>query len=254
MANRSRLRPPLWLLQEAYELGRWMHLTYAGGSTADCPPFVAPGADDGTEAETKAQAGADRSSWLGWPPRKQQMRQLLAELEAARSRETVAQATAAELEAAHEQGQHAADTLAFNEATTRRRLIDSRLVSAGWDVGADGASTESVGQEFDVDHQPTPTGKGKADYVLWGDNGKPLAVIEAKRTAIDAEAGRTQARCYADGLETGHRPAPRHLLHQRLRHLDLERRPGRAAPEALRLLLPGQPRIPASSSAPTRNR
>ena len=74
-------------------------------------------------------------------------------------------------------------------------------MAAGWKVGPDGASNESVGQEHEVDHQPTATGKGKADYVLWGDNGKPLAVIEAKKTAIDAEAGRTQAKCYADGLE-----------------------------------------------------
>ena len=60
----------LWLLQEAYELGRWMHLTYAGGSMADCPPFVAPGADRRHRGRAEAQAGANRSSWHGWPPRK----------------------------------------------------------------------------------------------------------------------------------------------------------------------------------------
>ena len=73
-----------------------------------------------------------------------------------------------------------ADALAFDEETTRRRLIDSLLVAAGWNVGANGASTEQVGQEVEVDHQPTPSGKGKVDYVLWGDNGKPLGVIEAR--------------------------------------------------------------------------
>src|SRR5439155_20118554 len=118
------------------------------------------------------------------------------ELEAARAKQAVAEATEAELQAVHEQAQRAADTLAFNEAMTRRRLIDSQLVSAGWDVGANGASTESVSQELDVDHQPTATGRRKADYVLWGANGKPLAVVEAKKTAIDADAGRTQAKCY----------------------------------------------------------
>ena len=136
------------------------------------------------------------------------MQRLLAELEAARSKAQVAEATVSELQAAQEQGQQVADALAFNEETTRRRLIDSLLVAAGWNVGANGASTEQVGQEFEVDHQPTPSGKGKADYVLWGDNGKPLGVIEAKKTAVDAEAGRTQAKCYADGLEkmNGQRP------------------------------------------------
>ena len=48
---------------------------------------------------------------------------------------------------------------------------------------------KSVGQEHEVEHQPTPTGRGRADYVLWGANGKPLAVIEAKRTSINAELG-----------------------------------------------------------------
>jgi len=96
-----------------------------------------------------------------------------------------------------------------DEEMTRRRLIDRLLVSAGWKVGANGTSTEQVGQEIEVLHQPTPSGKGKADYVLWGDNGKPLGVVEGKKTAVDSEAGRTQAKCYADGLEKmfGQRPA-----------------------------------------------
>ena len=52
-------------------------------------------------------------------------------------------------------------------------------------------------------------GLGYADYVLWDDNGNPLAVIEAKRTSVDAELGRQQAKLYADGLQTthSHRPA-----------------------------------------------
>jgi type I restriction enzyme R subunit len=197
----------LWLLQEAYELGRWIHLTYAGGSTADCPPFVPPGPTDGTEAERKLKR--EKTVILAHvAAQDEQMKRLLAELEAARAQQAVAESTEAELQAVHEQAQRAADTLAFNEAMTRRRLIDSQLVSAGWDVGANGASTESVSQELDVDHQPTATGRGRADYVLWGANGKPLAVVEAKKTAIDTDAGRTQAKCYADGLEqaTGRRP------------------------------------------------
>ena len=62
-------------------------------------------------------------------------------------------------------------------------------MAAGWNVGANGASTEQVGQEVEVEHQPTASGKGKADYVLWGDNGKPLGVIEAKKTAVDRRGG-----------------------------------------------------------------
>jgi type I restriction enzyme, R subunit len=44
-------------------------------------------------------------------------------------------------------------------------------------------------------------GKGFVDYVLWGDDGKPLALVEAKRTTRDAKVGQQQAKLYADCLE-----------------------------------------------------
>jgi len=197
----------LWMLQEAFELGTWMHLNYGGGAKADLPVFAPPGASDDTEAERKLKR--ERTAILARVAAQDaEMKRLLAELEASRSHQSVAQATDEELQAARQQGQQVADTLAFDEAKTRRHLIDSLLVAAGWDVGAEGSSTEAVGQEVEVLHQPTPIGKGKADYVLWGSNGKPLAVVEGKKTAVNAGAGRTQAKCYADGLEkmTGQRP------------------------------------------------
>ncbi len=83
------------------------------------------------------------------------------------------------------------------------------LLTAGWDVDPDGGSTAQVGQEIAVDGQPTDTGKGCVDYVLWEDEtGKPLAVIEAKKTAKNAEEGRTQAKLYADALEKKHGQRP----------------------------------------------
>lgn len=82
------------------------------------------------------------------------------------------------------------------------------LADASWDVGPDKASTEEVRKEVQVHHQPTDSGFGYADYVLFDDNGLPLAVIEAKRTSVDVEAGRTQARLYADGLENAHGRRP----------------------------------------------
>ena len=96
-----------------------------------------------------------------------------------------------------------ADVLAFDEATTRTRLIDSLLASVGWNVAAGEASTAEVGKEVEVRHQPTESGIGYADYVLWDDNGNPLAVIEAKKTSVDPERGRQQAKLYADGFEKG---------------------------------------------------
>ena len=94
----------------------------------------------------------------------------------------------------------------ISEETTRKTYIDLLLKEAGWDNLRDGRE-----KEFELKGMPVstnPTGIGYADYVLWGDNGKPLAVIEAKRTMADARKGKHQAELYADCLEkmTGQRP------------------------------------------------
>jgi len=96
------------------------------------------------------------------------------------------------------QSQAVANSLQWNEEKTRLLLIDSLLVQAGWDV-----SDESlVGQEVEVDFPANPSGKGYVDYVLWDDNGQPLAVVEAKRSGNESlQAGREQARLYADAFE-----------------------------------------------------
>lgn len=97
-----------------------------------------------------------------------------------------------------QQSQKVADSLQWNEARTRALLIDAMLVQAGWDV----SDPEQVGQEVEVDFPGNATGKGRADYVLWGDNGQPLAVVEAKKSGnVSLQAGREQARMYADGFE-----------------------------------------------------
>ncbi len=91
-----------------------------------------------------------------------------------------------------------ADSLQWNEAKTRDLLIDALLLQAGWDV----KNLESVGREVKVDFPNNPTGKGYVDYVLWGDNGQPLAVVEAKKSGnTNLQAGREQARLYTDALE-----------------------------------------------------
>ena len=90
----------------------------------------------------------------------------------------------------------------FDEAQTRDAYIDLLLAEAGWQLY--GAET----REFPIEGMPNSQGVGYADYVLWGDDGKPLAVIEAKRTKRDPRAGQQQAKLYADGLEQkfGQRP------------------------------------------------
>lgn len=79
-----------------------------------------------------------------------------------------------------DRNQQVADILSLDEAETRRHLIDSRLIAAGWDVAPDAANTEQVSQEHPVKEQPTISGNGFADYVLWDDSHKPIAVVEAK--------------------------------------------------------------------------
>ena len=72
----------------------------------------------------------------------------------------------------------------------------------------DGRSISREDREFPVTGMPNNTGEGFVDYVLWGDDGKPLGLVEAKRTRRDARVGQQQAKLYADCLEKqfGQRP------------------------------------------------
>ena len=83
----------------------------------------------------------------------------------------------------------------ISEAETRKRYIDLVIENEGWTIG------EDCIPEVEISGIATPSGKGKADYVLYGDNGVPLAVIEAKKLDIDPLIGKNQAKEYADALE-----------------------------------------------------
>ena len=91
----------------------------------------------------------------------------------------------------------------LSEAETRRMYIDLMLREAGWQV----LETEGLIQpmkaciEVEVHGMPNSEGVGYADYVLFGANGKPLAVVEAKRTSVSPIKGKHQAELYADCLE-----------------------------------------------------
>ncbi|HYN55554.1 MAG TPA: DEAD/DEAH box helicase family protein, partial [Methylotenera sp.] len=96
--------------------------------------------------------------------------------------------------------------LLVSEAETRRRYIDLSLKECGWDDLKDG-----IDLEYEVTGMPASTntsGIGYVDYVLWGDDGLPLAVVEAKKTMADARKGKHQVELYANCLEamTGQRP------------------------------------------------
>ncbi len=94
----------------------------------------------------------------------------------------------------------------ISEAQTRRLYIDLALKESGWDN-----LREERGLEYEVRGMPlstNPSGIGYADYVLWGDDGLPLAVIEAKKTMVDARKGRHQAELYANCLQQMHGQRP----------------------------------------------
>ena len=101
----------------------------------------------------------------------------------------------AEVSAIKEAANDRSSTHDFDEAQTRTDIIDVLLNEAGWPL------TDARDREFEVSGMPSQTGLGYVDYVLWGADGKPLAVVEAKRTTVDAGAGRQQAKLYADCLE-----------------------------------------------------
>ena len=90
----------------------------------------------------------------------------------------------------------------YDEATTRDLFIDVLLKESGW------ALDRPEDREYPVTGMPNAQGTGFVDYVLWGDNGKPLGLVEAKRTRRDATVGQQQAKLYADCLEAqfGQRP------------------------------------------------
>ena len=94
------------------------------------------------------------------------------------------------------------ETHDWNEDKTRKLIIDLDLERAGWPLD------RAKDREYEVTGMPNELGIGYADYVLWGDDGKPLAVVEAKKTTVDPEVGQQQAKLYADCLEAMHGQRP----------------------------------------------
>ena len=136
-------------------------------------------------------------------------KQLAAENEKALKQQQAADALNQELQTLrqqladlHQQAAQQTDTHDYSEADTRAYLIDVEIHRAGWSLN------QKRDREYKVVGMPNNKGFGEADYVLWGDDGKPLAVIEAKRTTADPAKGQQQAKLYADCLEQMHAQRP----------------------------------------------
>ena len=90
----------------------------------------------------------------------------------------------------------------ISEAETRKRFIDLELKEAGWSVG------RNCTVEEPVTGMPNSTGTGYVDYVLWGKDSLPLAVVEAKKASVDPIVGSQQAKLYADCLQNQYSQRP----------------------------------------------
>ena len=190
-------------VRELFHVGYWLARTYARQARPE------PGLTFDPERLPKTRPAPKQTL--------DQLQRLAAELAASDEKLTAllaAQATLdeqlqqarAELADAKKTNQATPDTHDYSEAKTRDYFIDLLLKEAGWPLD------QTRDREFEVSGMPKLTsassGLGYVDYVLWGDDGKPLAVVEAKKTKRDPRVGQEQARLYADCLEQqfGQRP------------------------------------------------
>ncbi|MGW6870974.1 DEAD/DEAH box helicase family protein [Streptomyces xanthophaeus] len=159
--------------------------------TSAVPRPLSPQARALKQVELKAKEAEDEARF------KQQAEELAAERAQNADLAQQLEELKKQIAAAKAANQAVQDTHDYDEKATRDAFIDLLLKEAGWDLLIPGKDTEypiATGM-------PTKTGKGYVDYVLWGDDGKPLAVVEAKKTQRDARDGQQQAKLYADALE-----------------------------------------------------
>jgi type I restriction enzyme R subunit len=106
----------------------------------------------------------------------------------------------AEVAAAKAANEARPDEHDYREDETRDLFVDVLLREAGWPLD------QPRDREFEVSGMPN--GEGRVDYVLWGDDGKALGLVEAKRTRREPAVGQHQAKLYADCLEGMFRQRP----------------------------------------------
>ncbi len=185
----------LAVLRELFQAGFWLARHYGRDAAARPDPGLQfradllPESDAGAAAQSQAalqklaQDLAERDATL-----------TAAQLKAASLDEELARLRA-EVAAAKAANEAQPDAHDYNEEQTRDLYVDLLLSEAGW------ALDQPRDREFEVSGMPNAQAKGFVDYVLWGEDGKPLAVVEAKRTRHDSRVGQQQAKLYADCLE-----------------------------------------------------
>ena len=171
----------LFLLQEAFDLARWLYVQFEKGDPQSIQAFQKPQLIE--QGDSKAELKKQKKQALEkLAIQEARMESLLQELEEVRQKAETAQQNSEELQALLQTSQQSADRLEFNEAETRQRIIDLALAEVDWKIGQEIKAPTKL-EEVEVPDQPTDSGIGYADYVLWNDDHNPLAVIEAKRTS-----------------------------------------------------------------------
>jgi type I restriction enzyme R subunit len=197
-----RAIPPedaLAAVRELFHVTYWLARTY--GRTARPAPGLAfdPKALPKAAPAPKHTAEQLRSLEASLRERDEKLAALLADKNAL---DEELQRVRAEVADAKKAAAAQPDTHDYSEAATRDYFIDLLLKEAGWPLD------QPRDRELQVSGMPNKEGAGFVDYVLWGDDGKPLGLVEAKRTRRDARVGQQQAKLYADCLEQqfGQRP------------------------------------------------
>lgn len=201
-------------VRELFHVAFWLARHYARNVAARPEPSLQFRVEllpkPASESVAAAQAAASQSAQAAAQAALQKQAEALAQRDEAllaaeqRSASLDAELAAlrAEVAAAKVANTAQPDTHDYNEAQTRDLFIDLLLKEAGWTLA------DARDREYEVAGMPNNEGKGFVDYVLWGDDGKPLALVEAKRTRKSPHDGRQQAKLYADCLQArfGQRP------------------------------------------------
>ena len=177
-------------LRNLHEVVRWIDYCYAEEYT--CGEFDESILLTGEEKRTRPQELQDLYERLS--SKDKRLEEIRKENEALRQAMTEQRKT--------QTATNAFEVDKISEAETRKKYIDIELKLAGWEIGKDCMT------EVPVEGMPNATGTGYVDYVIYGNNGKPLAVVEAKKSSKDPMVGSQQAKLYADCLHNqyGQRP------------------------------------------------
>lgn len=197
-------------LRELFHIGLWFATRY---SQTPPPADLNFSADRLPRGDAGAQTSADQARALEETAEKArealeaERKARMADADSRAALEAELAAVKAEMTALRQANEGRDAGHDYDEATTRDQFIDVLLREAGW-LLADARDVEFAVDGMPNDRSADGKGAGFVDYVLWGDDGKPLGLIEAKRARKDPREGKEQARLYADCLEAqfGQRP------------------------------------------------